>query len=125
MDLVGPETGSDVFLHPIAFGAWIGLLITGINLIPAGQLDGGHVAYALLGERAKWLNWAMIALFVALSFLVSTSWMLWAALLFLFGRSHPPALNQAVELEFRHYLLAFTVLLVLILVFVVNPITTM
>ena len=123
--VIGPETGVDVFLHPVAFGAWIGLFITGINLIPAGQLDGGHIAYALLGERARWLNWAMIGLFLALSLLVSTSWLLWAGLLFLFGRSHPPALNQAVGLEFRHYLLAVTALLVLILVFVPNPITMM
>jgi Zn-dependent protease len=119
-----PARGYDVFLHPIGFGAWIGLLITGINLIPAGQLDGGHAAYAILGQRAEVVFWAMIATFLGLSVFVSSSWMLWTALLFVFGRSHPPALNQASRLDPLHYALALAALLVLILVFVPNPIFT-
>jgi Zn-dependent protease len=107
--------------HPIFIGAWFGLLVTGINLIPAGQLDGGHVAYAILGPVARYLSYAMIAGFIVLSLTVSQSWVLWAMLLLLFGRSHPPALNQVVKPEPLHVALAIIALLVLILVFVPNP----
>ena len=115
------QPGYDIFEHPIALGAWIGLLITGINLIPAGQLDGGHIAAAILGEKAKYLSYAMIAAMLALSF-VSTSWLIWAAMLLLFGRSHPPAFNSAAKLTLLHYGLSVIALLVLVLVFVPLPI---
>ena len=115
------QPGTDIFEHPICLGAWIGLLITGINLIPAGQLDGGHIASAILGPKAKYLSYAMIAVMLGLS-LVSTSWLLWAALLLVFGRSHPPALNNAARLDIWHYGLGLIALLVFILVFVPRPI---
>jgi Zn-dependent protease len=107
--------------HPIYIAAWFGLLVTGINLIPAGQLDGGHIAYALLGPAARYVSYAMIGLFVVLSLTVSESWLLWTALLLLFGRNHPPALNQVLKLKPLHVALAIIALLVLILVFVPNP----
>ena len=113
-----PSTGSE---HPIYIAAWFGLLVTGINLIPAGQLDGGHVAYALLGQKATYLSYAMIGLFVVLSLTVSTSWMLWSVLLLFFGRAHPPALNQAAKLQPIHLALALIALLILVLVFMPNP----
>jgi membrane-associated protease RseP (regulator of RpoE activity) len=113
--------GNDVIAHPVLIAAWFGLLVTGINLIPAGQLDGGHIAHALLGTNARYLSYVMIAGFIALAAFVSTSWMLWALLLLLFGRNHPPALNQAVKLEPLHFALAIIAVLVLLLVFVPNP----
>lgn len=121
----GPlSPGNDVIAHPVLIAAWFGLLVTGINLIPAGQLDGGHVAYALLGPNARYLSYVMIAGFLGLAAFVSTSWVLWAMLLLLFGRTHPPALNQAAKLEPLHVALAIIALLVLILVFVPNPLYT-
>ncbi|MCS7060300.1 MAG: site-2 protease family protein [Anaerolineae bacterium] len=107
--------------HPLYLGAWLGLLITGINLIPAGQLDGGHVAYAVLGQAARYLYYAMLVIFLGLTVFVSQSWLLWTVLLFLFGRNHPPALNQAARLEPQHYALALIGCLVLLLVFMPNP----
>ncbi len=121
---IDPASGRDVFLHPIAWGAWIGLLITGINLIPAGQLDGGHIASALLGARARYLSWVMIGALLAMS-LLSQMWLLWAVMLFLFGRSHPEPLNQSTPIDVQHYALALAGLLVFILVFVPLPITVM
>lgn len=118
---LNPANGHDVFLHPIAFGAWIGLLLTGINLIPAGQLDGGHIAAALLGNKARYLSYAMIAVMIALS-AISTSWLIWAVLLFIFGRTHPPALNTAAKLDVFHYGLGIIALLLFLLVFVPRPI---
>lgn len=108
-------------LHPIGFAAWIGLLITGINLLPAGQLDGGHVVYALLGHRAKYVSYATIAVMAALAF-VSQTWILWVVLLFLFGRHHPPSLNEAVTLKPVHFLLIVACVLIFVLVFVPRPI---
>jgi Zn-dependent protease len=111
--------------HPIYLAAWFGLLVTGINLIPAGQLDGGHVAYALLGEKAKYLSYAMIGLFIVLSITVSPSWMWWSAMMLLLGLNHPPSLNQAVKPQPVHVALAVIALLVLVLVFTPTPITGM
>jgi Zn-dependent protease len=120
----GPlAAGTDIIAHPILIGAWFGLLITGINLVPAGQLDGGHIAYAILGPSSKYLSYVMIAAFGALALLVSESWLLWAVMLLLFGRSHPPSLNQAVKLEPLHFALAIIAVLMLVLVFVPNPLS--
>jgi membrane-associated protease RseP (regulator of RpoE activity) len=110
-----------VNLHPVGFAAWIGLLITGINLLPAGQLDGGHVVYALLGHRAKFVSYATIALMAALA-LISQTWILWVVLLFLFGRRHPPSLNEAVSLKPVHYALIIASVLIFFLVFIPRPI---
>jgi membrane-associated protease RseP (regulator of RpoE activity) len=112
-----PTGNLDVVLHPIDLGAWYGLLVTGINLIPAGQLDGGHISYALLGPRARYVAYAMIAIMVGLAFL-STTWLLWVVLLVLFGREHPLPLNEAVKLRPRDYALIVESIIVLILVFV-------
>ena len=116
-----PADGYDIMLHPIGLGAWIGLLITAINLIPAGQLDGGHIAYALLGPRARYLSYAMVVVMLGLS-LIATTWLLWAVLLFFFGRHHPPPLNEAVRLQPRHYALILAAVLVFVLTFVPRPI---
>ena len=88
--------GTDVFLHPVAFAAWIGLFITTLNLIPLGQLDGGHVTYALLGRRrarafSRLVSWGLLLAGLFLSW----SWLLWWAVTrFLVGFGHPPALEE-------------------------------
>jgi len=117
------STAESVLVHPIAFGAWIGLLITGINLIPAGQLDGGHIAYALFGRNARFVSWAAIFAMVLLSF-VSDAWVLWAIMLFFFGRRHPPVLDESTPLSATHFLLALAGILVLILTFILTPVFT-
>jgi membrane-associated protease RseP (regulator of RpoE activity) len=119
---INPASGRDIFLHPIGLGAWFGLLITGINLIPAGQLDGGHIAYALLGNKAKWVSYAMIAALGVLYFLGSEGWLLWVFLLFVFGRNHPPVLNQASRITPAHLMLALIGVVVFVLTFVPYPV---
>jgi membrane-associated protease RseP (regulator of RpoE activity) len=118
------STAESVMVHPVAFGAWIGLLITGINLIPAGQLDGGHIAYALLGRNARFASWISIGVMIVLAAFVSQAWTMWAVLLFFFGRRHPPIEDEATPLTAAHFLLALAGLLVLILTFVPSPIFT-
>lgn len=114
------STTESIVVHPVAFAAWIGLLITGINLLPAGQLDGGHIMYALLGEKARYVSYAVIAAMIALAF-VSEAWILWAFLLFLFGRTHPPVEDVRTPLGAMHYLLAVAGILVFVLTFVPRP----
>ncbi len=89
--------GTDVFLHPVAFAAWIGLFVTTLNLIPLGQLDGGHVTYALLGRRrarafSRLVSWGLLLAGLFLCW----NWLLWWAVTrFLVGYDHPPALEEA------------------------------
>lgn len=88
--------GADVMVHPVALAAWLGLLVTTLNLVPIGQLDGGHVLYALLGERRAVAGSRLVsALLLACGLLVSWSWLIWWALSrFVVGLHHPPALSE-------------------------------
>ena len=85
---------SRILLHPVAMAAWAGLLATAMNLLPMGQLDGGHILYAAFGER--WHRIISLTLIVALVLLgfVYRAWWLWAALMFFFGRRHPLVYDQ-------------------------------
>jgi membrane-associated protease RseP (regulator of RpoE activity) len=87
--LVFPGHGaSDIYLHPVARAAWVGMFATALNLLPAGQLDGGHIVYALFEKRHKWVTWAVIIALVVLG-IFWYGWLLWAILLFFFARRHP------------------------------------
>jgi Predicted membrane-associated Zn-dependent proteases 1 len=80
---------SDIYLHPVARAAWVGVLATALNLLPIGQLDGGHILYSFIGDRHKPLTLIFIAALIPMGLLYSKSWLLWAVLLFIFGRKHP------------------------------------
>src|SRR3989441_5345976 len=87
-----PGAMSDPFRrHPTAFAGWVGLFVTAINLLPAGQLDGGHVARALFGDRHKYLSWGAVLLLFTLG-TVYPSWFLFALIILLLGVRHPPPL---------------------------------
>jgi membrane-associated protease RseP (regulator of RpoE activity) len=95
--VVGPlAPGTDVFVHPVALAAWLGLFVTTLNLIPLGQLDGGHVTYAWLGERgalrlSRIVSWILLLAGV----FVSLNWLVWWLLTRLvIGLRHPPALIE-------------------------------
>jgi membrane-associated protease RseP (regulator of RpoE activity) len=118
-----PAAGIDVFIHQLAFAGWAGLLVTGLNLIPAGQLDGGHIAYALLGpRRGKMLGWAMLGAMVVLSFLW-TGWVLWLVLLLLATRIQDMPLDEITELKSGQKVFAAAMLVLFVLVFVPVPLT--
>lgn len=115
-----PAGGLDVNLHPIAWAGWIGLLVTSLNLIPAGPLDGGHIMYVLLGKRAnKLLPFILLAL-VALCF-VTISWLFPILLIFLVGRVHVQPLDEITPLDSKRRALAVLGLIVFILVFIPVP----
>jgi Zn-dependent protease len=115
-----PAGGLDVSLNPIAWAGWIGLLVTSLNLIPAGQLDGGHILYVLLGKRASRLLPFILAALVLLGF-VWNGWWLWAALIFFLGRYHAEPLDQITTLDPKRRLLAVLGVVVFILVFMPVP----
>lgn len=87
--IVFPHTAAaDIALHPIARAAWVGLFATALNLLPIGQLDGGHVLYAWFGERYQRRSWIFLALLIPLGFFW-WPWWVWCAILFWLGRKHP------------------------------------
>ncbi len=88
--------GHDVMLHPVAFAAWLGLFVTTLNLVPLGQLDGGHVLYALLGRRrARFASRFVSAGLLAAGFFLSWNWLVWWFLTrVVVGLGHPPALLE-------------------------------
>ncbi len=81
---------TDIYLHPMARAAWVGMLATAINLIPAGQLDGGHIVYSTFGRAHKWITWLFIAILLPMGWFYWYGWLLWAVMLFFFARRHPP-----------------------------------
>jgi membrane-associated protease RseP (regulator of RpoE activity) len=117
-----PAGGQDVFLNQMAWAGWVGLLVTGLNLIPVGQLDGGHVAYTLLGKRAKVLFWPVIGALLLLSIVGQTlMWGIWVVLLFTLGRIYAVPLDDVTELDGGRRALAILGLATFVLVFVPVP----
>jgi len=115
-----PSGGDDVLLHPIAFAGWAGLLVTSFNLIPAGQLDGGHVAYALLGARARYLNWVVMGVLVVLG-IWWQGWLLWAALVFVFSRARVRPLDDVSPLASGEIAVAICLLVLFVFTFTPFP----
>ncbi len=122
-----PSGGEDVMLNQVAWAGWVGLFVTGLNLIPVGQLDGGHVAYALFGKRAQMFFWPSIVglgLIVLYSYLQGAfvpTWLLWIFLLWAFGRVHARPLEDITELDPRRRVLAIFTLALFFLTFVPLP----
>jgi len=115
-----PE-GSDVLLHPVAFAGWIGLFVTALNLIPIGQLDGGHVVYALLGERHKMVSIGMIGVLLLMGFIGWPGWYFWAFLTAILGVRHPPMVDPESVLEPKQKLIGWASLVIFVLTFTPNP----
>ena len=117
-----PFGALDVLLHPVAWAGWAGLLITALNLIPAGQLDGGHILYSLFGKRSRiLLPFVLVALIILGT--VWSGWWLWAFLIFMLGRMHAEPLDQITPLDPRRKALAVFGLVVFVLVFTPIPLS--
>jgi membrane-associated protease RseP (regulator of RpoE activity) len=117
-----PYGALDVLLHPVAWAGWAGLLITALNLIPAGQLDGGHILYSLFGKRSRiLLPFVLVALIILGT--VWSGWWLWAFLIFMLGRMHAEPLDQITPLDPRRKALAVFGLVVFVLVFTPIPLS--
>jgi len=117
--------GYSINMHPMAFAAWFGLLATALNLFPIGQLDGGHVAYAVLGRRATFVTLTMVCVAIGLTYF-STSWMVWTVLMVVMlvamGPHHPPTLDDHTRIDHVRLILALLAVVMLIVCFTPAPI---
>ena len=129
----------DIVLHPIAFAGWVGLFITALNLIPIGQLDGGHIAYAMFGNRqpliAAILILPLLLYLGALNILTTIypwmeslpgapgwqGWILWALLPLLIGIRHPSVQDEYIPLDLTRQIIGWVTALIFIVCFVPSP----
>jgi membrane-associated protease RseP (regulator of RpoE activity) len=125
--VVGPvRDGYTVSLHPTALAGWLGLLFTMMNLVPISQLDGGHIAYAVLRRHSRWIT---IAGFASITWAVvglgAYTWSLWLVLLLvmmrLIGWEHPPALDDDLPLDRWRIALAALVVAIMVVCFMPVP----
>ncbi len=119
---LGPlPQGADVLLHPVAFAGWIGLLVTALNLLPIGQLDGGHMAYALVGRHHRKVAIFTLAALVVMGVAYWPGWLFWASLSLILGLKHPPPLNDLTPLDERRRAVGFLSLLLLLSLITPSP----
>lgn len=120
--VIGPiPPGYDLFLSPMAFAGWLGLLLTALNLVPVGQLDGGHIAYALLGRWYRAVSRLAFVIVLALGFFWPGWFVLGAFMLFMRLR-HPPLLDEGLTLDGRRKVLGWATLGLLALCFMPVPV---
>jgi len=127
--LLFPGTAtSDLYLHPVARAAWVGLLATALNLLPIGQLDGGHILYSFVGERSKILSRVFVASLAALGavqlftsvYKVGYMWLLWAVVLLFIGMRHPTIVDPSPLGRTRGWL-GLAALIIFLLSFTLAP----
>ncbi|MEJ2745483.1 MAG: site-2 protease family protein, partial [bacterium] len=117
-----PE-GKTVMLHPVAFAGWVGLLITAFNLMPTGQLDGGHVLYAVIGRWHSIIARMTIIGLLLMGWFLWEVWFLWAFIVMLLGPYHPPPLNDVTPLGGGRLAVAVLAMAIFILCIVPVPVT--
>jgi len=122
---------NDIYLHPVARAAWVGLLATALNLLPIGQLDGGHILYAFLGERTRILSRIFVAALALLGvvqlftsdYRVGYMWLFWAVVLFFVALRHPSIIDPN-RLSPKRRWLGLVALVIFLLSFTLAPIRT-
>jgi membrane-associated protease RseP (regulator of RpoE activity) len=115
-----PE-GYDLVLHPFAYAGWVGLFVTALNLLPVGQLDGGHVIYAVFGDKSKWVFAGAITILAVLAIFYNPGWLLLVILLLIFGMRHPEPFDMDTKLDGARKLLALVILIIFLLSFTPSP----
>lgn len=116
-----PEN-TQIILNPMAFAGWIGLFVTALNLMPIGQLDGGHVAYAFLGERShRLISRLLTVCLLTLGFFGWEGWFIWAILLFFLGLRHPSPINPFIGLDRKRKAIGLLGLIIFISTFMPTP----
>jgi len=114
--------GHDVFLHPFAYAGWVGVLITSVNLFPIGQLDGGHILYGLLRQKAHIVAYALLsAAILAVVAFGAYQWVVMLMLLIFIGPKHPPTANDDVPLGTARIILGWLTLAFVIIGFTPTP----
>jgi membrane-associated protease RseP (regulator of RpoE activity) len=115
-----PYGGRDILMHPMAWAGWAGLLVTSLNLIPSGQLDGGHTIYVLFGRAATRLRPFLLAVLVLMGF-VWSGWYIWAFLIYLMGRTFAVPRDDITPLDPRRRALAYLAIFIFVIVFTPVP----
>ncbi len=118
-----PIGGLDVLISPVAWAGWGGLLVTAMNLVPAGQLDGGHMLYVLLGRQGAQRVYPFIMGALILLSFAWPGWLIWVLLLFLIGRVYAEPLDQVTPLDSKRKWLAVLALIIFVLTFTPIPLT--
>lgn len=113
--------GQDVLLHSVAFAGWIGLFVTSMNLIPVGQLDGGHIAYALFGRRHFYISRAFLLFIALLGAFYWYGWLVWVILLLFLGVDHPPILVWESQIPLSRKIVGTISFIVFVLTFIPAP----
>ncbi|OGF64513.1 MAG: hypothetical protein A2Y62_06675 [Candidatus Fischerbacteria bacterium RBG_13_37_8] len=121
--LLYPDLGGNLELavHPVTFAAWFGLLATSLNLMPLGQLDGGHIAYALFGRKA-FIMYKIFFVFILLLFFAWPYWLVWVIVGWFIGLKHPPVMDETEPVGRGRIILAIIAALILIVSFIVIPV---
>ena len=112
---------ADLLLHPVARAAWVGTLATALNLLPIGQLDGGHILYAFTGRWHKVLSRIFVLALIPLGIFFSLSWIVWAVLLFFLALRHP-VIYDITKLDRNRVFLGLLALAIFLLTFTLSPI---
>ena len=115
-----PETS--VSLNSVGMAAWFGILVTMFNLLPMGQLDGGHIVYAFLGARARYVTWGLVAGLMAMGLVLWEGWLVWALIGFFVSRRHPAVVDPYAALDGRSRATAALAFVILVLCFMPLPI---
>jgi len=118
-----PGEGYDILLHPIAVAGWFGLFVTTLNLIPIGQLDGGHVIYALFGEKQRFISFVVMMILLGLGYFAWPGWILWAFLPLIFGLRHPPVIDPDTPLGPGRIIIGWLGLIMFVITFIPVPLS--
>lgn len=120
--VLGPEpAGYDTILHPMAYAGWAGLFVTALNLLPIGQLDGGHVLYAIFGRKSKLIYIITMVIFMAICLIWYRGWLLLIAFLLWFGFKHPAPMNDYTPLDAKRKFIGYLTFIIFIISFVPVP----
>ncbi|MBF0565600.1 MAG: site-2 protease family protein [Nitrospirae bacterium] len=120
--IVGTQhEGYDVLLNPVAVAGWIGFFVTSMNLLPIGQLDGGHIVYALLNKKHPWFSRGLVFSLGLMGVMYWDGWIVWAVLLLVMGVNHPPVLFDNIPLHPSRKKIALASLIIFIATFMPQP----
>jgi membrane-associated protease RseP (regulator of RpoE activity) len=114
--------GSDILLHPVAFAGWVGILVTAFNLFPLGQLDGGHIFFAMVGRKAVRLAKFSLGVFLVMGIFFWVGWFVWALLILLLGLKHPRVFDEDVPLSPGRKAVGALIVGIFVLSFIPDPV---
>jgi membrane-associated protease RseP (regulator of RpoE activity) len=110
-----------IHLHPVAFAGWLGFFITSLNLLPIGQLDGGHITYAISQRGHRFFSVTLVPILLVLGFFTWSGWTLWAVLMLVLGIKHPPVVYPEIPLDRKRKIIGWLSFIVFILTFTPEP----